>query len=165
VQPSQEGFPSSWLWIYLFQIRLQEAISCITFTTIIIYLRNLEYNTTQRTSISNHWYHAEPPNGIAPSTIILPLTNAIFSTLVMSLLLLLPSLQGTAWLLLPMADSSIGWTDENRKLGSVEATIQLRQLQELLGGSISSTRTESRKSSSMLLQLLCVYIIARSLLV
>jgi hypothetical protein len=58
---------------------------------------------------------------------------------VMTLLLLLLSLQGTGWLLLVMADPPIVRTAENCILSSVAATKLLRQLKELLGSSISSS--------------------------
>jgi hypothetical protein len=51
------------------------------------------------------------------------------------LLLLLLLLQGTGWLLLPMA----GRTAENRILAPVAATNLLRRLKELSGYSISSS--------------------------
>jgi len=70
--------------------------------------------------------------------------------LVMSLLLLLLLLQGTGWLLLAMEDPPIGRTAENQILASVAATKLRRRLKVLSGCCISSSRTESRKSSSML---------------
>jgi len=69
---------------------------------------------------------------------------------VMLLLLLLLLLQGTGWQLLAMADPPIGRTAENHMLASVAATKLLRRLKELLGCSISSSGTKSRKSSSKL---------------
>jgi len=70
--------------------------------------------------------------------------------LVMSLLLMLPLLQGTVSLLLAMADLPIARTAENCMLASVAATKLLRWLKELSGCSISSSRTMSRISSSQL---------------
>jgi len=49
-----------------------------------------------------------------------------------------------------MADPPISRTAENRMQASVAATKLLRQLEELSGCSINSSRTYSRKSSSML---------------
>jgi hypothetical protein len=57
--------------------------------------------------------------------------------LVMLLLLLLLSLQGTGWLLLAMA----GRTAENRIPASVAATMLLGRLKELSGCSLSSSET------------------------
>jgi hypothetical protein len=59
----------------------------------------------------------------------------------MSLLLLLLLLSGMGWLLLAMADPTIGKTAENCMLASVAAAKLLRQLEELSGYSISSSRT------------------------
>jgi len=67
--------------------------------------------------------------------------------LVIWLLFVLLLMQGTGWLLLAMADQPIGWTAENRMLALVAATKLLRQLKELTGCSMSSSGTESRKSS------------------
>jgi len=50
VHLSREGHAISQLWFHLFEIRLQYIISTITFTTIMMYWRNLESNTTQRKS-------------------------------------------------------------------------------------------------------------------
>ena len=52
--------------------------------------------------------------------------------LVISLLLLLPSLQGTGRQLLAMADPPIGRTAENRILASVAATKMLRLLNRIV---------------------------------
>jgi len=60
---------------------------------------------------------------------------------VMSLLLLLLLLQGTGWLLLAMADPSIGSTAENHIPASAAAKMLLTRLKEFLGCSISSTGT------------------------
>jgi hypothetical protein len=57
------------------------------------------------------------------------------------LLLLLRLLQWMGWLLLAMADPTIGKTAENCMLASVAAAKLLRQLEELSGYSISSSRT------------------------
>jgi hypothetical protein len=61
--------------------------------------------------------------------------------LVMLLLLLLQLLQWMGWLLLAMANPTIGRTAENCMLASVAAAKLLRQLEELSGYSISSSRT------------------------
>jgi len=47
---SREGCASSRLWFHAFDIRLQWTIGSIKFTTIMIYQRNLEINSTQRKS-------------------------------------------------------------------------------------------------------------------
>jgi len=59
---------------------------------------------------------------------------------VMSLLMLLVSLQGMGWLLLVRADPPIGSTAENCMVGSVAATMLLRRLKEVSGCSTSSSR-------------------------
>jgi len=95
--------------------------------------------------LSHHWHHSWPPSNIAPSTIELLSPNPIFTTSVilvmpvMSLLVLLLSLQGTDWLLLVIADPTISRTAENRMLALVAAIKLLRQLAELLGRTISSS--------------------------
>jgi len=61
--------------------------------------------------------------------------------LVMSLLLLMLSLQGMGWLPLVLVDPPIGRTAENCMLVSVAATMMLRRLKELSGCSISCSRT------------------------
>ena len=70
--------------------------------------------------------------------------------IVMMLLLQLLLVEGTGWLLLAMADPPIGRTAENCMLASVAATKLLRQFKELSGCSISSSRTLSRQSTSLL---------------
>jgi len=82
--------------------------------------------------------------------------------LVMLLLLLLLSPQGIGWLLLAMADPPIGRTAENRMLPSLAATKLLRLFKTLLGCSISSSRTWSRKPSYKLQWSLLGCPIARS---
>jgi hypothetical protein len=81
---------------------------------------------------SEHRHHSKPPSNIAPSTIVLPLTNPIFPILVilvmlvMSWLFLLLLLHGLGWLLLAIADPPIGRTADNHMLHSVAATKLLR---------------------------------------
>jgi len=100
---------------------------------------------------SDHWHHSSPPREIAPSTIILPLTNCIISILVMlvmSLLLLL--LQGMGWPLQMMADHPKRRTAENRIQASLRATKLPKWMKEMSGGSFSSSGTYSPKFSSKL---------------
>jgi len=104
----------------------------------------------------DHCHLSLPPSNIAPSTIVLPLTNPILPMLVMlvrlvmSLLLQLQLLQEPGWLLLAMAIPPIGRQAKNRVLASVAATKRLRQWKELSGCLISSSGTWSMKFLSML---------------
>jgi len=50
VQQLREGYASSRLWFHTFAITLCETLSSITFTTNLIYWRDLEWNSTQRKS-------------------------------------------------------------------------------------------------------------------
>jgi hypothetical protein len=65
----------------------------------------------------------------------------LLAMLVIMLLLRLLSLKGMGWLLLAMADPLIVITAENHMLASAAATELMRQLQELFGCSICSSRT------------------------
>ena len=59
--------------------------------------------------------------------------------LLMMLVLVLLLLQGTGWLQLAMADLPIGRTADNRMVATVATTKLLRQLEEWLVCSISSS--------------------------
>jgi len=75
---------------------------------------------------------------------VLPLTNPVFSTLVMMamlLLLLLLLLHGTGWLLLVMADPPIGREAENHIQAKVTVKTLQRQLMELSSCYISCSGT------------------------
>jgi len=102
----------------------------------------------------DHSHCSYHPIETAPTAVIHPSTNPLFSmlmTLVILVILVLLLLRlrlrlGTGWLLLAMADPHIGRIAEIHMLASVAATKLLRQLTDVSGCSISSSGTYSQKS-------------------
>jgi len=144
VQLSRGCDAASQLWFHTFAIGHQSTIRCITFTTIMIYRWNLEWNSTQWKSLFRSLTPFSTSCYIALCTIVLPSTYPVFSMLMMLVMLflsLLLWLQGMGWLLLAIEDPPEGRTAEDYMLGSVAATKQRRLLKQLSGFTISSSGT------------------------